>query len=329
MVFQGTVWGPALWNIFYADAAKPIHKHLFTDIIFADDLNAFRKYGPKVPQHQILEDMSSCQAELHAWGRANQVSFDAGKESHHILSITRPYGSGFELLGVSFDTKLLMADSVDHLAKDCRWKLAVILRTRRFNTGEQLVALYKAQLLSFIEYRTAAIYHACDSALASLDRIQDKLLEAAGASRAEALGAFNLAPLSARRDIALLGLIHRAVLGRGPQHFREFFKLNGEAGRASSGRHRLQLVEYEDGHWTDFALPRSCPANYIRHSVLGLVSVYNRLPASIVEVSSSVSFFQSGLQDLLRHSAGSGDPDWARLFSPRVPWHKHPLSKYA
>ena len=273
--------------------------------------------------------MTSCQAELHKWGRANQVSFDAGKESQHILSRTRPYGSGFELLGVSFDTKLLMTDSVFKLAKDCRWKLAVILRTRRFNTGEQLVALYKAQLLSFIEYRTAAIYHACDSALAALDRIQDKLLEAVGATSVEALGAFNLAPLSARRDMALLGLLHRAVLGRGPQHFRKFFALNNDALRVPSGRHRLQLVEYQDGHWTDFALPHSCPANYIQHSMLGLVTIYNRLPASIVEESSNVSAFQRGLQDLLRHSAGTGDPEWARLFSPRVPQHRHPLNKYA
>ena len=205
----------------------------------------------------------------------------------------------------------------------------MILRARRFDAGEQLVALCEAELLSFIEYRAATIYHACDSVLASQDRIQDKLLEAAGASCAEALEAFNLAPLSARRDIALLGLIHRAVLGRGPRHFQEFFKLNSEAARAPSGRHRLQLVEYEDGHWTDFALPRSRPTNYIRHSVLGLVSVYNRLPASIVEVSSNVSLFRRGLQYLLRHSAGSGDPEWVRLFSPRVPWHTHPLNKYA
>ena len=39
-----------------------------------------------------------------------------------------------------------------------------------------------------------------------------------------ALFVFHLAPLSVRRDIAILGVIHRMVLGRGPQ-FRELFKL--------------------------------------------------------------------------------------------------------
>ena len=47
MVFQGTVWGPMLWNIFYADAATAIRSTDFTEIVFADDLNAFKKYASK------------------------------------------------------------------------------------------------------------------------------------------------------------------------------------------------------------------------------------------------------------------------------------------
>jgi len=116
-----------------------------------------------------------------------------------------------------------MAETVHDLAKNCRWKLNSILRTRAFNTGLRLVDLYKAQLLSYIEYRTPAIYHACDSALSELDKVQDKVIEAAGLSEVEAIKVCRLAPLSARRDMALLGLIHRTVLGKGPRQFRVFF----------------------------------------------------------------------------------------------------------
>ena len=56
-VFQGRVRGPALWNIFYADAAKPIHKQLFAEINFAGDLNALWKCEPKAPRQQILKDV--------------------------------------------------------------------------------------------------------------------------------------------------------------------------------------------------------------------------------------------------------------------------------
>ena len=111
--------------------------------------------------------MHKCQEELHEWGRANQVVFDASKESMHILSRTHAHGNSFDLLGVRFDCKLIMSESVLDLARSCRWKLKALLRTRQFHTGSQLVLLYKAQILSFIEYRTAATYHACDSSLAS------------------------------------------------------------------------------------------------------------------------------------------------------------------
>ena len=33
---------------------------------------------------------------------------------------------------------------------------------------------------------------------------------------------FHLAPLSTRRDIAMLGLIHRTVLSKGPKQFTSF-----------------------------------------------------------------------------------------------------------
>eukprot|EP00973_Karenia_brevis_P043667 6049342-Karenia_brevis.AAC.1 len=76
-----------------------------------------------------------------------------------------------------------------------------------------------------MEYRTVAIYHACDTSLTKLDKIQERLLEAAGISQRDALFACRLAPLSTRRDIALLGVVHRMVLGKGPAQFREYFKL--------------------------------------------------------------------------------------------------------
>ena len=39
MVYQRTVLGPPLWNIYYADAAFAVNVHDFLEIIFADDLN--------------------------------------------------------------------------------------------------------------------------------------------------------------------------------------------------------------------------------------------------------------------------------------------------
>ena len=186
------------------------------------------------------------------------------------------------------------------------------------------MTLYKAQILSFMEYRTAAIYHVCDSALALLDAVQEKVLRVAGASKLQAFNDMNLAPLTVRRDIAMLGIIHRAVLGRGPDQFREFFRPDADARRDGSGKHRLQLLLLPD-HWSDFVLPGSRPAAYIEHSAHGLIHVYNLLPASIVESSPCVPIFQAKLQALVKDRANKGDSDWETTLSPRVPPWRHPL----
>ena len=38
-VFQGTVLGPPLWNMFYADAALATQLLSFVEVVFADDYN--------------------------------------------------------------------------------------------------------------------------------------------------------------------------------------------------------------------------------------------------------------------------------------------------
>eukprot|EP00959_Pyramimonas_sp_CCMP1952_P180401 3772509-Pyramimonas_sp.AAC.1 len=80
----------------------------------------------------------------------------------------------------------------------------------------ELVLLYKAHILSFIEYRTCAFTHASNSVSASLDRVQSSFLRSVGTSDLDALRHFKFAPLCSRRDIANLGLIHRTLLGAGP-----------------------------------------------------------------------------------------------------------------
>ena len=97
-----------------------------------------------------------------------------------------------------------------------------MIKTKRYYNDSELVMPYKAHLLFFLEYRTPAVFHATREVLERLDRIQTNFFTA--------LLKINLAPLAARRDVAMLGLIHRTVIGKGPNHFRECFK-------ACDGRH--------------------------------------------------------------------------------------------
>ena len=75
------------------------------------------------------------------------------------------------------------------------------------HTDAELVLLFKAHNLSFIEYRTCAFTHASDSVLAPVEKNQTNFLQSLGVSEYDALHVFNLAPLRVRRDIANLGPI--------------------------------------------------------------------------------------------------------------------------
>ena len=224
MVYQATVWGTVLWNLFFGDAQGVIAAAMFIAIVYADGLNAFRVYRRGVANEVLLADMANTQQALHRWGRANQVAFDAGKESQHIICACQPYGPSFKILGVVFDTKLSMREAADEVVSHIKWKIVVLHRVRRYYSVSDLVMLWKSDVLSYIEYRTPAIYHACCTILKPIDDAQDRYLRDLGLSDLDALVHFRLAPLSCRRDIAMLGVIHRSVLGLGPRHFRKFVR---------------------------------------------------------------------------------------------------------
>lgn len=278
----------------------------YIEIVYADDLNAYRVFPSTTPNANVKNAMKSGQDELHQWGRADQVSFDPSKESRHILSLSEPWGDDFKILGVLFDATLSMERAVGEVVVEAGWKLRMLIRTRRFYTDRDLVLLYKAYLLSFLECRTPAVYHARRNVLEKLDRVQSKFLDDLGIPQVTALMEFNLAPLAARRDMAMLGLVHRAVLGKGPSHFRKLFSIG------------------PDGNLVDTRSRISEPL--AKRSALGLVPVYNLLPDGI-RSAKEVHIFQKRLQSELKLRAEAGVEQWENTYSPRMSLDKHPLQQ--
>ena len=60
MVFQGTVLGPSLWNLFYEDARRAIHETGFEEIVYADDLNGFKEFEHMPASSQLLGICFDC-----------------------------------------------------------------------------------------------------------------------------------------------------------------------------------------------------------------------------------------------------------------------------
>ena len=321
MLFQGTVLGPPLWNIFFKDARDAVRESGFSEVVFADDLNCWKAYANKTKHEDIQKELNQCQQNLHAWGAGNAVAFDPGKESFHILATNgRGEGPDFKMLGVLFDTNLSMRTEVDNLICAVRWKIAMLTRTARFFSVAEIVDLYTAHVLSYVEYRTSAIYHVCDTQLSRLDACQISFLKEVGLTEENALEDFNLAPLGTRRDIAMLGIIHRAALGKGPEPLHKFFQPNTTTSstrstRANTSAHSRQLKDMRGDVFLEVT----------RRSALGLVAVYNKLPQAVVD-EDVVSSFQKQLQLLLRKQCSIKNASWKVLFSPRLPMYSHPLN---
>ena len=130
-------------------------------------------------------------------------------------------------------------------------------------------------------------------------------------TRETALQDFKLAPLETRRDIAMLGLVHRTVLGGGPPHFGAWFYTEARTAvyntRQQARAHGQQLHDYVDGSHTEL----------LRRSALGLPRVYNKLPESVVN-SKTVKSFQKSLQERVLKALREGNESWAIVLSPRV-----------
>ena len=150
-VFQGTVLGPPLWNVFFREIDYTIQRCLFRIAKFADDLTAYRNYNSSVSNIQILDDLTDCQAACHQWGASRRVTFNASKEHFCILHKLHCSGETFRLLGVLVDPKLTMEDEIRRIRKKARPKIIAILNTRRFYDTGGLVQQYKAHVLCLLE----------------------------------------------------------------------------------------------------------------------------------------------------------------------------------
>ena len=127
------------------------------------------------------------------------------------------------------------------VATEAGWRLQQLLKARRYFTTPELVHLYKAQVLLYLENSTPGTYHAAVSVLDRVDRVQRRLLQELGLTELDALLRYRLAPLPSRRDIAMLCVLHRVVLGLAPPQLASFFPLLGIV-REPLGRQRVRSL---------------------------------------------------------------------------------------
>ena len=309
-VFQGTVLGPSLWNAFFKDVRSAAQRKGGRESKFADDLSVTKVFEKDTPNKAVFADLKLCQQDVHKWGETNRVEFDPKKEELVVLHHRQGEGPEFRLLGPVFDPKLQMHTAVRKTVNKARPKLQALLHTRRFYSIGGLVKQFKTHLLCVLEAGTAAVYHAADSTLEPLDRVLFTFLRELELSSEEAFLEYNLASLNFRRDVAMLGLLHKCALGVAHPWLRELFPLAPPRvpthnTKHQRGRHNRQIAERCKGNFLELT----------RRSVFGLVRVYNFLPQDVVQLD-SVKDFQKALTEEARKNCRRGGA-WETMYSPR------------
>ena len=212
MAFQGTHFGPPLWNIYFADVSGPAASNGAKPAKFADGLNTYKFYPSDTALEVVLSDLSG--ANKPFINGAPKIGFHSilGRRclpSSTIVSLTGRILNCW----VPFLTQLTMTSCIEATMRKVTPKIKALLRTRPYYSTSDRVRQYKTHVLGLAEANIGAIYHATQTVLEPLDRSLDILLCDFQLGARSAFLEHNLAPLSVRRDIATLGFLHKRTLG--------------------------------------------------------------------------------------------------------------------
>ena len=309
-VFQGTVLGPPLWNVFFMPVDAPVHQHYFRAAKFADDLTAYKNFESATRNDEICKRLRDLQESVHEWGSQERVIFDAAKEHFCILHRSDPHGDVFKLLGTMIDPKLVMEDEAKRIRKKARPKVKALLGTTGYYDVKAMMKQFKSHVLCLLEASSCSIFHASQVHLESVDKVQTQFVHALGLTEEEAFLTHNLAPLKLRRDIAMMGLLHKIQLGLAHPDFenllpREHDSIDRAPTRHAARRHGRQFKEF----WGN--------SSYFNHSIFGAVRVYNVLPTYAVSAK-SVHDFQHLLTKDARFQCQLGNASWIRMYCCRA-----------
>jgi len=161
-----------------------------------------------------------------------------------------------------------------------------------------------------MEIHNGAIFHASDTLLAKLDNVQRSFLRALEVEESDAYLSYNFAPSQLRRNIGILGLMHKRVIGESHGVFRKLLPFSIDVGAPLlPGGHNKQL--YGHLHEVHFQL-----ALHFR-SIYGMVYIYNGLPQYVVD-RRTVTSFQKQLSIMARRACLLDTPNWQEMFSCRA-----------
>ena len=203
-----------------------------------------------------------------------------------------------------------MSTAITKIINKAKPKLKALLRTQHYYSTKELFTQYKTHILPILESCSGAIYHASTTTLVPIAALYATFLHATNTTPLTAFTHYNLAPPTLRRDIAMLGLLHKVTLRLAHQDFNTLFPPSAhrhEHGtRLAQRRHNKQLHELCDGTQTE----------QLNRSIFALTRIYNLLPQDIVNAT-TIHRFQTLLTRTARRYAHDNPDTFDTFYSPR------------
>ena len=206
------------------------------------------------------------------------------------------------MLGCHFDVKLTMNVAIDKIISKIRPKIQAMTRTIGVYSPGDMLQQFKTHIWGYTEYTNGAIMHATETNLHRLDNLQKGFLRNLDISAEDAFVNHNFAPTNLRRDIGILGFIHKRILEKCHPLLLELMPRR-DADQFDS--HSKQIYVGVDHIFKFHSL--------FHRSVFGKIFIYNRLTQSLIN-EDSVSGFQRRLTLIAKARCAAGDPNWSRCF---------------
>ena len=161
----------------------------------------------------------------------------------------------------------------------------------------------------WLRFTGGGYFHAASSLLKKVGEVQRRFLQKLEVTESQAFLDYNFAPTELRRNIGILGLLHKRVLGQCHPSFEQLLPWYSDRFEVMRGfGHNKQLY----GHWVEATQHHAL----FGRSIFKMVDVYNNLPQWIVDAQ-SVSAFQSSLTEQARDRCQTHNESWASSFSCR------------
>ena len=160
-----------------------------------------------------------------------------------------------------------------------------------------------------MECHNGGIFHASTTLLNKVDGTHRRFLRELEVPESTAFLQHNFAPPTLRRNIGILGALHKRVLGLSHPMYEDLLPFWQERfGTVPPGKHSKQLY----GGFMEV----QAQYELFKRSIFGMCCTYNSLPQVVVDAP-DVSAFQKDLTKMARERCEQGCHNWMYTFDLR------------